>query len=178
MAKNTERDTVDANGKGMVKAAPPEETPVNRPHETEKAVDPHIAQWAIRCITGFGAIYAMVIGGSILVGGRGRFAAPAYLIALHVPGAPWSWGIVILASGLLMTLGIATGRVRITAAGGFLATFWSLAFSLPFAAAVLENETANATGVWSYLFLAVVFMVIAGVNYVMRPVRLRRNRKG
>src|SRR5690349_4553488 len=83
--------TVDANGKGLVKSTAHGEASMNRPHNTELVLDPHVAQWAVRFIARVGGLYAVVIGLGILFGGRTRFAAPAYQVALHVPGAPWSW---------------------------------------------------------------------------------------
>lgn len=147
---------------------------MNRPHETEKALDPHIAQWVVRLWTAFGAVYALFIGVSILLGGQNRFAAPAYQIALKVPGAPWTWGVIILVSGIVLSVGIMLGKTRITAAGAFLAMFWSLMFSVPFAVALVKTETANGTGVWSYLYIAVGFMLTAGAHYAQQPVDWRR----
>jgi hypothetical protein len=142
---------------------------MNRPHNTELVLDPHVAQWAVRFIARVGGLYAVVIGLGILFGGRTRFAAPAYQVALHVPGAPWSWGVLVLVSGLTITAGTLIAKPRVTAAGAFLGTIWALMFSAPFALALIRTETANSTGVWSYLFIAVVFMVIAGVHYAMQP---------
>lgn len=145
---------------------------MHRPHDTEQALDPHVAQWAWRLLTAVGSVYAVVIGVSILLGGKPRFTAPAYQIALRIPGAPWTWGIIILASGLLLAAGIFLGQARVIAAGGLFATLWSGMFSVPFAIALQQNKGANATGVWSYVFIAVVFMVITGIHLAMKPIRL------
>src|SRR5689334_12024208 len=100
MDSGHDRATVVSNGKGTVKTVTTDRTPMNRPRETEKALDAHIAQWVVRLWTAFGAVYALFIGVSILLGGENRFAAPAYQIALRVPGAPWTWGVIILTSGI------------------------------------------------------------------------------
>ena len=147
---------------------------MRRPHDTERAVDPHVAQWAVRTLTRIVSTYAVAVGVTILLGGRPRFSSVSYEVAAHVPGAPWSWGVTIIAAGVICIAGTLLGQALLTSIGGFLAACWSALFAIAFAAAAYRQPGANTTAMWTYCALALVFMVIAGVHYAERPLPWRR----
>lgn len=159
----------DPNGKGMVKAPSPGKDPMNRPHDTELSVDAHVAQWAVQTIVRALSIYAIVIGITILIGGSARFSSTSYEIARHAPGAPESWGAWALTSGMIAFAGTLAARPVVVFIGALLAALWCLLFASAFALAAYQIDEANTTGMWSYLALAVVFLVLAGVHYAMKP---------
>lgn len=49
--------------------------------------------------------FGVAIIGSHIESGRERWSAPAWSYALEAPGSPATWGVVILAAGLLILLG-------------------------------------------------------------------------
>ena len=153
---------------------------MQRPHDTERAVDPHVSQWAVRTISRIAATYAIVIGITILVGGAPRFGSVSYEVARNIPGAPWSWGVAILAAGAVLLVGTLIGSPLTSALGAFVAASWSLMFAIAFALAAQHNPLANTTGQWTYGMIAMIFMVVAGVHLAGRPLPWRRwlKRKG
>lgn len=176
MLWNSERPaTVGVKGKEMVKTPPPQppegSDQMHRPKNTELAVDPHVAQWALRLLTRVMATYAIGVGLAILLGGERRFAGLSYEAALATPGAPASWGITILFAGVLAWTGTLLGRPRIVLAGTFLGSLWALLFASAFMIAAFRYDEANTTGMWVYGMLSVAFATVAGVHYTMRPFR-------
>ena len=150
---------------------------MNRPHDTELALDAHVAQWGMRALVRALATYAVVIGVTILLGGRARFAGLSYEAALNTPGAPTSWGIWISMAGLVAITGTFLAKPRVVMIGTFFAALWCLLFASAFAIAALKHDQANTTGMWTYLVLAVAFLVLTGVHYAMRPFLRWPNRK-
>jgi hypothetical protein len=161
----------------MAKSHSPEEATVNRPHDTELIVQEHLAQWAFRTIVRIFAVYATYVGIAILLGGTVRFTGLSYQVALATPGAPWSWGAGILGAGLLLLVGSIAGWARVVALGGFVGSVWALLFASSFAIASVRFPGANTTAAPAYALLAVVFMLITGVHYAMKPLP-RPQRKG
>lgn len=62
------------------------------------------------------AILAIALGGTIIAcsieSGRHRWEDPAWYYASLVPGSPTSWGVVIVAGGLLIAAGARWPRLR------------------------------------------------------------------
>lgn len=148
---------------------PTEGQSVNIPHETERVVDPHVAQWFVRTATLLFAAYAVFVGIAILVGGEQRWAGVSYQVALHTPGAPASWGFTILAAGCCVGLGAVTGRTRLTALGGLIGCIWATLFAVSFFVTSMQFPEANNTAFPAYAGIAVIFALIGGVNLVMDP---------
>lgn len=69
-------------------------------------------------------VFGVAIIGSHIESGRDRWSASAWSFALEVPGSPATWGVFILAAGLL----ILTGKHRLGYWTAFL-WFCSLAFA-------------------------------------------------
>lgn len=146
----------------------PEEVPVRLPRNTELTIDPHVAQWAIRVITRIFAIYAVVVGCAIVVGGAPRFAGVSYRVALSIPGAPATWGVVIAVAGLVALTGSLVGKPTLTGVGMAAAAIWSLLFASAFALTAWQYPEANTTAVWIYLSMSFVLFLLAAVHLAMR----------
>lgn len=55
------------------------------------------------------AVFAVLVGLLILLGGPERWQAAAYKTAMELPGAPATWGWIILFAGVLLTFAITFG---------------------------------------------------------------------
>ena len=102
------------------------------------------------------AVYAVVQGVGICVGGPGRWSDASYARLLAVPGGPYVWGAVLTVLGLL--LGWASWRQhwgwKLAALVGIVV--WSMAFALGGLAALLTDPHAGTTIVPAYLLHAAV----------------------
>ena len=172
-------------GKGLVKPPSIEESGMKIPHDTDLAIDPHVAQWFVRTVTVLFGMYAIFVGGQIYIGGEQRWAGVSYQVALHTPGAPWTWAVTIAISGVLILVGAIIGRPRWVALGGLIGSIWGWLFAVSFFITMLQYPEANNTAFPAYAGIAVMFALIGGVNLVMDPPKwLRRlarhlpNRKG
>lgn len=117
-------------------------------------------RFAVRIMTG----YCFVQGISIILGGDERFANSSYSYALQIPGAPWSWGAMLIGCGVLSQIGMLTKNDTVTAAGMCLAAFWSIFFALVFARAAISIPEANYTAMWVYGKDGILFLT-AGIVY-------------
>lgn len=174
--------TVDADSKETVKTSPSlaQELPVNRPKDTELVVDPHVAQWVVRTMTRAVATYAVIVGVTILLGGPSRFAGLSYEVARDTPGAPESWGLSIIAAGVLMLVGSIWAKPRLIGLGAVIGAIWALLFASAFGVAAWWYDEANTTAPWAYLLIFVFCGLVAGAHFAMHPVEVpwRRKRKG
>jgi hypothetical protein len=164
----------------MVKTPPslPPEISMNRPKDTELIMDPHVAQWFVRTVTRLVATYAFIVGVAILLGGPQRFAGLSYQVAINTPGAPESWGLSIIAGGVLMLVGTFIARSRLIAIGALIGAIWAALFAWAFASAAWQYDEANTTAQWAYLTLFVLCGLISGIHFAMKPPFQRwRNRK-
>lgn len=166
-----EAGTVSPDGKEKVKPLPSSapEAYMNRPHDTERVIDPHLAQWAFRALTRALGTYAILVGIQILLGGEERFAGLSYAVALETPGAPWSWGLWILFSGLIVMIGSIGGWPKVTAFGSIAGAMWALLFAGAFTRAAILFNSANTTAPWVYLLIFLLFALVSGVHIAMDP---------
>lgn len=165
------------NGKEMVKTTSPsllEELSVNRPHDTELAVDPHVAQWAVRTITRLLGLSSAVLGIAILLGGEARFMAPSYEAALAAPGAPWSWGLWSLTAGIMVTVGTLVKQPRLVAGGAWIGASWCFLFATSFFLVFQRNPEANNTAMCVYSLAGLFYGLVGGAHYAMAPLNITR----
>lgn len=94
-------------------------------------------------------VLALLVGGAIIAchlesGGR-RWAAASWQFALQVPGAPATWGVVILVAGIAMVVGKLLGaRDRFCyRAGTWLAFWWFVVLCAASLLAMFNNGTVN-----------------------------------
>lgn len=143
---------------------------MERPKDTEMAVDPHLSQWALRALTRLMAVVSIGLGVTVLIGGEARFMGASFEAARAAPGAPWSWGVAALVAGLTIAAGTITKQPRIVAGGAWLGAFWAILFGWSFLVTFHGNVEVAGTGMWVYLFLACAYGLIGGVHYVMDPI--------
>lgn len=101
----------------------------------------------------FGAGYGLVT----LVGGAARWAAPAYEVALQVPGAPESWGAVLLGSSVMGLLGFLVRVLPIILVGFAGCTAWAVCFAFSIGVVAWRNDAVGWGGVVTWAFLAFMF---------------------
>lgn len=121
---------------------------------------------AARLVSKVVALYCLVQGLNIILAGPIRFGAAGYRYALAAPGAPWSWGALIVVAGVVMTVGLISMEPKVTAVGIYIAAGWSAFFGIVFAWAAYVDPTANTTGMWAYGVMAVLFTILARVRWV------------
>jgi len=143
------------------------------PRETERSLDPHVAQWAVRAVTRALALYAIAIGLAIIVGGPTRFGGVSYLVALKLPGAPMSWGVAILLAGAVAMTGTVLGRPPLVGIGLIAAALWSLLFGSAFAIATWQYPEASSTAMWVYFATAAILFLLGSAHLSMWKLRIK-----
>lgn len=118
------------------------------------------------------AVYCMLIGSSIILGGEARFSAPGYTTALQMPGAPAVWGILMVAAGLLTLIGVLLDKESLDVAGLAMAGAWSMMFAVTFAWSAIFDPNANLTAMWVYGKDAFLFTGAATVLHAYRKVEV------
>lgn len=81
--------------------------------------------------------------GCHLESGARRWGAASWQFALHVPGAPATWGVVALAAGALMLYGKFRDHRRAFRLGSWLAFAWFIVLCGASLLAILDNPTVN-----------------------------------
>lgn len=109
--------------------------------------------------------YCLIQGVAIIVGGEERFHGVSYRFALGTPGAPVSWGAILLLAGITIALAKATDHCTIAAFGFGIAGLWNTFFAIAFLRAALENPDANLTAMWVYGKDAFIFMIVGITLY-------------
>lgn len=127
----------------------------------ETTLDARIAQWTTQALARLLATFALLQGGNIIVGGRARWSAESFTIALTVPGAPPSWGWALALPGALALAGSLLARRTIVMVGLFAVGVWCAFFALSFAATALTSVTSATTGVFAYGTMAAAAITIA-----------------
>lgn len=108
--------------------------------------------------------YALVQGIGIIDGGRIRWAGDAYAVARQVPGAPLSWGVALIAFGVLTLVGSFTRHwwTKTVGLGGLAA--WSIFFGFGALFAALQTPTVGTTGPPVYFKDAFVLCILILVD--------------
>lgn len=106
------------------------------------------------------AVYAMIQGFLIVIGGAERFSASGYNVSMLVPGAPATWGWVILLCGVLAFIGIRNRMYRLASLGMFSAGSWSMGFAITFLISSVQYPDANLTAFAVYTKDAVLFLLL------------------
>ena len=174
MVQGQDASTV-IKSKDLVKnSRPAGRSDMHVPHDTERMIEPHPAQWMAQAVTRCLATVMFVLGVAILLGGSRRFSGLSYQFALETPGAPWSWGTLAIIAGSLCLAGTFIENNRMVAVGAFACGFWALFFAITFARAAAAFEQANSTAMVAYGGYAVLFFTVAGAHLAMSPIRFRK----
>lgn len=126
-----------------------------------RRLDPDLSRWVVQALTRLLASYAIVQGFVIIIGGPRRWGSPTLAVAMQVPGAPATWGIVLMVFGAFALLGTFTVQLRLVAWSIGLVGAWCMFFSVSQLIVVSHDQRAGTTGVGTYATLAVVALVLA-----------------
>lgn len=127
----------------------------------ERRLPPHLAQWIVQTLARLTAVYAILQGLFIIIGGGDRWQSPAFATAMAVPGAPESWGAVICLAGSLALAGTFHPRPLMTSTGLGIIAVWSFFFTVSLLAVLIHNPTGATTGVFVYSYGAITATVLA-----------------
>lgn len=129
---------------------------VDNPHPHEERLPPRLSQWLIQSLTRWTATYAILQGIAIILGGRQRWVAKALQVALSVPGAPTSWGIVLALFGVIVLWCTFNYKPRLALLGMLGIGAWAFFFALALIPAVIEpNSRITSTGIGTYIYVGV-----------------------
>lgn len=126
-----------------------------------RRLDAAAAQYLMQLLTRLFATYAIVQGAGIILGGSQRWSSSkALATALALPGAPATWGALLLLAGALALYGTFRSP-RVTRIGCFGISVWSFCFALALVPNLVTSFTASTTGVFVYGKDAIAAMVLA-----------------
>lgn len=120
------------------------------------------------------ATYSMLLGMLIIVGGPSRFSAIGYKTAMYVPGAPASWGIVLLVAGMLAFFGLKNRQYMVGAWGMFISGAWCFAFGGAFLISSIQYPNANLTAMIAYGKDGVLFIMMATTHRMLAHIHTKR----
>lgn len=122
-------------------------------------VDPSLAQEVVDQTARVYATFAILVGIATIGGGRNRWSAEAYETALEVPGAPATWGVVILLFGSLMMFGALTAHRATLMTGALGCGFWCMFFGVTFLFGTYTNPRVGPLGTIIWGTFAVLFLM-------------------
>ena len=135
---------------------------------TELRINPRVAQAAVQMLARLIATFAIIQGLTIIIGGPHRWSGLSYSVALKAPGAPASWGIVLLLFGATALYGSLRDRLDVVAISTFLTGLWCFFFALSFATGAWLYRDANTTAMWTYGLLTIICILIAAAYHQSR----------
>lgn len=115
-------------------------------------------------MAGYGATQAL----TIIFGGPARFSAPGYTTSMEVPGAPQTWGAILLPLAVLAICGVRAGWYRTVVAAMFGMGAWSFFFAMSFARSAATLPDANLTAINAYGKDALLYLLLAVAYRVHR----------
>lgn len=90
---------------------------------------------------------AVLYGSAVLIGGPDRWSASIYGAVNAVPGSPYSWGVAILAAGLLILTGSLLRRRIVRNIGLYAFAFWLNVFAICFIINAISDSHSPFNGV-------------------------------
>lgn len=106
------------------------------------------------------ATFMIIMGIGFIAANRARFSSPAFKPALAL-APPDILGAIILATGLILAVGIFTRRWQLRTAGYAIGAVWCLFFSITFIWAVVNDPRASFTGAITYAFVGAFLLTLA-----------------
>ena len=125
------------------------------------------ALWAIQALSRLLATAGVLLGLNIIIR-PGWDGNALYTTALQVPGAPPTWGVVILILAGNIAIGQILRKPTCTALGHFGASVWSLFFALSIVKTFFAIPTVPTGGIITYATLAIMHLVIGAVYFGSR----------
>lgn len=128
---------------------------------TELTIHPRVAQFVVQVVARALALYAIVQGVGIVVGGARRWSGRSYDLALYLPGAPPSLGATLAVAGVIALVGSLAGRRTPVVVGMWVAGVWSIFLAASFGVASWRDALASTTGLWMYMVMGVTQLTMA-----------------
>lgn len=135
-------------------------------------IPPRLAQWAVIQGSRLLTLFAILQGAAIVLTDAQRWSAPAYENAMLVPGAPPTWGWVLLGASIVALYGGLAHLYRFISTGFYVCGIWCIFFAVLFGKAFFENNNTSAMGLLVYGFLALMYV---GLGEVYRNTRKARD---
>lgn len=101
--------------------------------------------------------FAAAYGAITIAGGAERWSAPAYEVALQVPGAPESWGAVLFGAALVGLLGFLVRALPVIMVAFSICAGWSGCFAWCVGVVAARDEGVGWGGVATWVFLAIMY---------------------
>jgi hypothetical protein len=114
------------------------------------------------------ATFAAFQGLFIILGHKERWGSPALKTALQFPGAPESWGAVLMVCGLMALAGSLTRRWWLIRAGMLGIAIWCFFFASTFVYTAITDHRAGTTGILTYVVIG-LFCCLMAVAYKRTP---------
>lgn len=108
------------------------------------------------------AMYGILQGALILLGGSQRFSSQGLAVARRMPGEQWTWGVWAVTAGVVVAVGLATHRALVRGAGLTLLSIWAGAFGVLAIGSAAASPVVAVTGGPTYLLLAFLIGVLTG----------------
>lgn len=122
-------------------------------------VDPALAQEVVDQTARIYATFAIAVGVTTIIGGTRRWSAEAYDTAIQAPGAPASWGVIILAFGALMLWAAVYGKRRTLRVAALGCASWCMFFGVTFAIEYFTNPGVGLLGTIIWGTFAVLYLM-------------------
>lgn len=124
-------------------------------------------------LTAFMGLFAVALGAAIVLGRREAWSGAEYTAALYVPGAPESWGWLLLVLGIVVLVGkLAFNRssaVLLVGLGG--CGIWHVSMMVTFVISASTVPDVGTTQCIIHLFIAVLYFYRLAV-YRRPPIHL------
>jgi hypothetical protein len=131
-----------------------------------------MAQWAVTQGSRLLSLFAILQGVFIVLTEPSRWASPGFTYALAVPGAPPTWGWVILLAGLVSAYGGILHKLIYIVIGFYASAVWSFFFAGVFGKAFMDIPSSSGLGLIIFAILGVMY---AGMAEVYRNTRKAYN---
>ncbi len=134
-------------------------------------VDKYFAAKAIELTAKVMSAFSILQGVGIIVGGDARWTSASYKIALTVPGAPPTWGFLILIPGVFAMIGLHRS-ILLSAYSFMLCSAWEFFFALAFIFSAVNDQRASLGGFWTHTALGSVYAILGATFYASKNARV------
>jgi hypothetical protein len=133
----------------------------------EYDLNPVVTMWAVQALSRLLATAGVLLGLNVII--RPAWTdGGIYATALMLPGAPPSWGWIILVCSANIAVGQFLRKTTCTAMGHFAAAVWSMFFGLSILKSFLDYPTVPTGGVITYGTIALTHLLIGAAYFQSR----------